>query len=222
MKKFVFVTIISLLLVLTITPVGVSASASEQTLRSLAQAKGLSIGAAVDYNPLKYDPLYSEILAREFNMLTIQNHTKFSYVHPSQDEYDFTKADFIVDFAEQNGMKVSGGSIVWWKSFPSWLTEGDWTRNELIDILKDHIKTVVGHYRGRVTAWDVVNEAFTSNGSLRDNIWLQVIGPEYIPMAFYWAHQDDPDALLFYNDYGAEVLGVKSDAIYDMAKKQLK
>ena len=83
----------------------------------------------------------------------------------------------------------------------------------MMSILHDHITTVVGRYRGRLYAWDVVNEAVADDGSLRETIWLDTIGPEYIDLAFQWAHEADPDALLFYNDYNAEGSGTKSDAV---------
>jgi endo-1,4-beta-xylanase len=86
----------------------------------------------------------------------------------------------------------------------------------LIEILREHVTTVVGRYRGRIVAWDVVNEAVADDGSLRDTIWSRGIGPEYVEMAFRWAHEADPDALLFYNDYGGEGLGRKSDGIYGL------
>ena len=224
MKCLILTSLIGFLLVLSIVPVEVNAtdsSASEQPLCSLVQAKGLSIGAAVKYQPLEYDSQYSEVLAQEFNMLTVMNMMKFSFIHPEQNEYDFARADAIVDFAEQNGMKVRGHCLVWHNALPSWLTEGNWSRDELIAILQDHIKTVVGHYCGRVAAWDVINEAFTGYGTLRDTFWLQGIGPEYISMVFRWAHEADPNALLFYNDFGGEGLGKKSTAIYNMAKELL-
>lgn len=90
-----------------------------------------------------------------------------------------------------------------------------------MDILKNHIYTVVGRYRGRIYAWDVVNEAIADDGSLRRTIWLEKIGPEYIELAFRWAHEADPNALLFYNDYNAEGLGPKSDAVYNLVKNLL-
>ena len=92
----------------------------------------------------------------------------------------------------------------------------------LIDILRNHIYTVVGHYKGRVKYWDVVNEAATGNGYYKESIWYNIIGPEYIEMAFRWAHEADPDALLFYNDYGAEGINKKSDAIYDFINYLIK
>jgi endo-1,4-beta-xylanase len=191
------------------------------SLRSLAQARGIEIGAAVSAGPLRREPLYGETLAREFTMLTPENAMKFGPVHPEPDRYDFADADFIVDFAEAHDMQVRGHTLVWHNQLPAWLTDGTWTRDKLIDILREHITTVVGHYRGRVAAWDVVNEAVTDDGSLRDTIWLRSIGPEYIDLAFRWAHEADPDALLFYNDYAAEGLGPKSDAVYALVQALL-
>jgi endo-1,4-beta-xylanase len=188
------------------------------TLRSLAQARDIEVGAAVAADPLRDEPLYADTLAREFSMLTPENAVKFEPVHPEPDRYDFSDADFIVDFAEAHGMRVRGHTLVWHNQLPGWLTEGTWTRDELIDVLREHIMTVVGHYRGRVAAWDVVNEAVADDGSLRDTIWLRGIGPDYIDMAFHWAHEADPDALLFYNDYAAEGLGPKSDAVYALVQ----
>ena len=88
-----------------------------------------------------------------------------------------------------------------------WLENGSHTRDQLLEILHDHIETVVGRYRGKVFAWDVVNEAVLANGTPRDTIWLRKIGPEYVKLAFQWAREADPDALLFYNDYVAEGCG---------------
>jgi endo-1,4-beta-xylanase len=147
---------------------------------------------------------------------------KFNTIHPSQNVYDFSQADAIVNFAKQQGMQVRGHTLVWHNQLPQWLTNGNFTRDEMIAILKNHIMTVVGHYRGQVVAWDVVNEAVNDDGSLRDSIWLKSIGPEYMDMAFTWAHQADPQAQLFYNDYGNEDLGTKSNAIYALLQGMIK
>lgn len=200
---------------------GLSSTFVVMGLRFYATVRDIEIGAAVDGGALLWDDLYGRTLAREFSMVTPENVMKFGLIHPARDRYDFSGADAIVDFAQAHDMRVRGHTLVWHSQLPTWLTEGSWTRDELIDILREHITTVVGHYRGRVVAWDVVNEAIDANGSLRDTIWLRGIGPEYIDMAFEWAHQADPDALLFYNDYGGEGLGQKSDAIYALAQDLL-
>jgi endo-1,4-beta-xylanase len=183
-------------------------------MRDCAQVHGVQIGAAVAVNPLRNDPLYAQTLTQYFTIVTPENAMKFGPLHPGPDRYDFSDADFIVDFAQTHGMQVRGHTLVWHNQLPGWLEGGDWSKEELMAVLRDHIHTVVGRYRGRVVAWDVVNEAIADDGTLRDTIWLRVIGPEYIELAFRWAHEADPNALLFYNDYGAEGLCPKADAVY--------
>ena len=220
MKGSIFVVMILFVLAVSCAPAQreppTTIPTSVLPLRSLAQDRDIHIGAAVAARPLGSEALYAETLAREFNMLTPENAMKFGPLHPNRDRYDFSDADAIVDFAEAHGMQVRGHTLVWHNQLPSWLTAGNWARDEMIEILREHIMTVVGRYQGRVAAWDVVNEAVANDGSLRDTIWLRSIGPEYIDMAFRWAHEADPDALLFYNDYGGEGQGRKSDAIYTL------
>jgi len=167
------------------------------------------------------DRTYREILAREFNVVTPENELKFGPLCPLPNTYNFRPADEIVKFAERNKMKVRGHCLVWHNQLPSWIY-GDFTREELMDILRNHIYTVVGRYKGKIYAWDVVNEAIADDGSLRQTIWLEKIGPEYIELAFKWAHEADPDALLFYNDYGIEEINRKSNAVYELVRGLLK
>jgi endo-1,4-beta-xylanase len=191
---------------------------SPTSLRYLAEKRDFGIGAAVEMEPFENDANYRKVLAREFNILVPENQFKFEYVHPKTNGYDFSDADTLVDFAQANKMKVRGSPLVWHYSLPNWVEAGNYTRTQLLTILKKHIQTVVGRYRGKVYAWDVVNEVINRDGSLRDTIWLRNIGPEYIDLAFRWAHEADPDAKLFYSDYAAEELGQKSDGIYDMLR----
>jgi endo-1,4-beta-xylanase len=188
------------------------------SLRLLAQSRGIMIGTAVAAEPLRNDSVYAETLAREFNILTPENAMKFGTLHPGKDIYNFNDADTIVDFAELHNISVHGHTLVWHNHQPTWLTTQNWSRDELMDILHEHIMTVVGRYRGRVIAWDVVNEAITEDGLLRNSIWMKIIGPQYIEMAFRWAHEADPEALLFYNDYGCEGKGKKSDATLELVR----
>src|SRR5690606_5078017 len=136
---------------------------------------------------------------------------KFGPLRPSRNTFNFNAADALIDFAEANDMQVRGHTLLWHNQNPDWLNNGNFSRDEMIEIMREHITTVVGRYRGRIVAWDVVNEAIADNGQLRNTIWLQTIGPEYIEMAFEFAHEADPQALLFYNDYNAEGSGTKSD-----------
>jgi endo-1,4-beta-xylanase len=187
------------------------------TLRLAAMRHDLHIGAAVDWGFLNGDASYRELLTRQFNLITPENEMKFTRLEPAPGHFDFTNADLLVDFARQNGMLVRGGPLVWDQQLPDWLQNGNFTRAELKQILYDYIQTVVSHFRGQVVAWDVVNEALTDDGQLRDTLWLRAIGPEYIALAFQWAHAADPQALLFYNEFKGEGLNRKSDAIYALA-----
>lgn len=165
---------------------------------------------------------YSDILATEFNMVTPEVAMKFNATEPERGHYNFTDGDTLVAFASAHDMQVRGHNLVWFMALPSWLTTGHFTRNELMSILHDHIFAEVSHYRGEVNIWDVVNEAINDNGSLRDSIWSRGIGPDYLDLAFRWAHEANPQARLFYNDYGAEGLGQKSDAIYRLVAGMIK
>lgn len=200
----------------TKTPMEIATPRS--SLRSFVQARGVQIGAAVAEGPLRRESLYAQTLGREFSMLTPENAMKFEPLHPDLDRYNFGAADSIVAFAKANAMQVRGHTLVWHDELPRWLTERNFRHAEIMAILREHILTVVGRYRGQVVAWDVVNEAVADSGRLRNTIWLKGIGPDYIDLVFRWAHEADPQARLFYNDYGAEGLGRKSNAIYTLAQ----
>ncbi len=193
--------------------------ADNLTLRQLAQNSQTTIGTSVLIEPLRQDAKYREILAQEFNSLTPENAMKFGQLSREKGNYNFADADDIVAFAQTHHMEVYGHTLVWYRNLPNWLKDRQFSRQELMDILQKHIYTVVGRYRGKVNSWDVVNEAVNKNGSLRDSIWLKTIGREYIEIAFRWAHEANPDARLFYNDFEAEGLGKKSDAIYSLVKE---
>lgn len=187
------------------------------TLRSLAQAVKFSVGTAVLSEPLTSDASYAENLAREFNVLVAEDAMKFGAVHPARNRFDFTDADKIANFAAVHGMKVRGHTLVWGQRLPQWLVEGGLSKPQVAAILKQHIRTVVGHYRGRVFAWDVVNEAVDDEGAgLRETFWSKMLGSDYIAQALTWARDADPRTKLFYNDYGGEALSAKSDAIYNL------
>jgi len=148
-----------------------------------------------------------------------ENVMKWETIQPGKDTFNFTDGDAVVEFAHDNGMQVRGHTLIWHQQLPPWLTSGTFTRDELLDIMHQHIQGVVGHYKGQILAWDVVNEAVSdSGGALRDSIWSRVIGPDYLDYAFRWAHEADPDALLFYNDYNGEGMGSKANAIYELVK----
>ncbi len=182
------------------------------------------MGAAVAIAPLRNDPSYGQVLAREFTMVTAENAMKFGPIHPERARYAFTDADAIVDFAQANGMKIRGHALVWHQQVPSWLTDGGFSRDELLTILRDHIMTVAGRFSGKIAAWDVVNEAVedpSRGGGLRRTVWSNTLGPQYLDMTFRWAREADPQARLFYNEYGGEGLGPKSDAVYALVRESV-
>lgn len=191
---------------------------TDQSLRVLAEARGIGIGAAVAARPLRDEQAYRDLLAREFNMVTTENALKFGPLRPDRETFAFANADEIVDFALDHGMSVRGHTLLWHHMNPPWLKPGDFLRREWETILRDHIGTVVGRYRGKIAVWDVVNEAVRDRGDLRDSPWLSALGPDYIAMAFRLAHKADPDARLFYNDFNAEGMNPKSDAVYSLVK----
>ena len=183
-------------------------------LRQLAAARHLVLGTAVRLNALQSDQAYASVLANQYDAITPENEMKWENIQPGPHTFDFGSGDALVSFAQAHHMIVRGHNLVWYEQNPAWLTGRRWTRAQLMAVLRDHILTVVGHYRGRVAQWDVVNEAVEDTGQLRRNVWLDGIGPDYIAMAFRWAHQADPSAELFYNDYGIEFGGAKTDAVY--------
>lgn len=194
---------------------------AQMFLRDLAQKRGLAIGTAVSADALRGDAQYRTILAREFNMLTCENAMKFGPLHPACGQFAFDDADAIVAFARENGMAVRGHTLVWHRMLPDWFAKGGFTYDDGIDLMRGHIHTVVSRYRGQVCAWDVVNEAFEDDGGWRGTPFLRMFGPDYLTTAFHWAHEADPDVKLFYNDYSADHVNRKSDAIYAMVRMLL-
>lgn len=196
-------------------------SLAAQPLRQLAGQRGIRIGAAADPSHFS-ETLYADTLGREFNQLEPENAMKFGPIHPGPTTYNFVPPDSLVTFARAHNMAVRGHTLVWHNQNPGWLTNGNFTPDQLASILHDHINTVMGRYAGQVYAWDVVNEAF-DGGNLRSSLWsdspgIGLAGTAYIEQAFRWAHEADPQALLFYNDFSAEQVNSKSDAIYKMAQ----
>ncbi|MGA5126755.1 endo-1,4-beta-xylanase [Streptomyces pseudogriseolus] len=195
-----------------------------------AAPEGFVIGTAVaggghhleqDYpDPFTYDREYRKVLGREFSSVSPENQMKWDYIHPERDRYDFGQADAIVEFARRNHQVVRGHTLLWHSQNPAWLEQGDFTKAELRDILREHITTVVGRYRGKIQQWDVANEIFDDQGNLRtqDNIWIRELGPGIVADAFRWAHKADPKAKLFFNDFNVEGVNAKSDAYYALVK----
>lgn len=191
-------------------------SAAPQTLGGLGKKAGLRIGTAVNTTALAENAPYRAKVAGEFSSVTAENVMKWEAVEPRRGTYDWAAADELVDFAKKNDQLVRGHTLVWHSQLPAWLNDGDFTPGELREILRRHITDQVRHFKGDIWQWDVVNEAFNDDGTLRDSIWLRKLGPGYIADAFRWAHQADPKARLFINDYNIEGVNAKSTALYDL------
>jgi len=148
---------------------------------------------------------------RHFDSITAENEMKPESLQPREGDFRFGTADRFVEFGEKNKMKVIGHCLVWHNQTPRWFFVGkdgrDVDRETLIARMRTHIKTVVGRYKGRVHGWDVVNEAFDDRGELHDSPWLRIIGSDFVELAFRFAHEADPDAELYYNDFGMASAG---------------
>ena len=194
----------------------VSASPAVGTLRAAAGRR--VFGTAVALPQLDTDPAYRTVLAREFSAVTPENAMKWASVEPTQGKFDWTAADEIVAFAAANGQQVHGHNLVWYNQVPSWLSSGSFKPDQLRVLLQAHISLEVSRFRGKIAAWDVVNEPFDDSGTLRDDVWSQALGPGYIADALRWAHAADPAAKLFINDYDIEGINAKSNAMYELVK----
>lgn len=145
------------------------------------------------------------VVKEHFNAIVAENCMKSESLHPERDRYTFDMADRLVDFGLRHGLTVTGHTLIWHSQLPRWFVRDERdslrTAEELKQIMKEHIHTVVGRYRGRVRGWDVVNEAIMEDGSYRRSPFYEILGEEFIPLAFQYAHEADPDAELYYNDY---------------------
>ena len=180
------------------------------------------VGVAVSPRALTGEE--GSFIVQQFNSVTPENAMKMGNIHPGEHTWNFTGADSIVAFAVRNKMKIRGHTLCWHNQVPAWIftdAKGDTVSAEiLLQRLKDHITQVVTRYKGKVYAWDVVNEVISDQKDefYRNSPWLRICGPRYIEMAFRWAHEADPQAVLFYNDYN-EINPVKRAKIIQMIKE---
>jgi len=186
-------------------------------LRDAAAQAGRLVGAAVFSSGLGSDATYAGAASRHFSTLTAEWEMKWDPVQRAPGVYDFAGGDRIADFAEANGMRLKGHALIWHGATPRWVDS--LSPPELRIAFEDHIRTVAGHYRRRVYAWDVVNEAIDdSQPGLRSTVFSRGLGPDYVAEAFRLARRADPEAQLIYNDYGGEGLNRKSNDVYALVK----
>ena len=184
--------------------------------------KHFLIGVAVDTRlPAGQDPAAEAVVKEQFNQVVAENCMKGEENHPEVNRFDFTDGDKLVDWAERNGKTVIGHCLVWHSQPPKWMfTDANGktvSREVLIGRMYNHIMTVVTHYKGKIKGWDVVNEAFEDDGSYRKSPYYNIIGPEFIELAFQFAHEADPNVELYYNDYSTSKPG-KREAICKLVR----
>lgn len=184
------------------------AACAEKPAATLKEAfeNDFYIGTAMNVQQiLEIDKAESELVAHHFSAIVAENCMKSEEIHPEKNRYFFDEADAFVAFGEKHGMFITGHTLVWHSQLAPWFPYNDAgekvSREEMVARLKDHISTVVGRYKGRIKGWDVVNEAILDDGSLRMTPFLEIIGEDYLELAFQFAHEADPDAELYYNDY---------------------
>ncbi|OHB69405.1 MAG: hypothetical protein A2W23_01450 [Planctomycetes bacterium RBG_16_43_13] len=190
------------------------------SLREAAEKANILVGAAVFPDGLK-NTYYADTLVRQFNFLTPENHMKWGIVHPTPNKWNFAPADALVGFAIKHNIKIKGHALIWHRELPKYVDE-KMSSEQFRQAVQEHIHKLVSHYKGKVYAWDVVNEAIDDKEGLRKTIFLEKLGENYIDEVFRLAHRADPDAILIYNDYGADGLGSKSDRVYALVKRMVK
>ncbi|MBX2835429.1 MAG: endo-1,4-beta-xylanase [Gammaproteobacteria bacterium] len=205
----------------TITVVDpVSLDRSGERLRVLAEQRNFLIGyaAVLESNKLADHQLYADIAASEFNMITPENSHKMGWIQPHRGYFRFDDADHLANFATEKGMVLHGHPLVWYAQLPGWVQNLD--PSEAQSVMREHIQALVSRYRGKVAIWDVVNEALEDDGSLRNSIWYQGMGENYIRQAFQLADANDPNAVMIYNDYNVAWYNEKSNAMYELLKRE--
>lgn len=218
----------------------------EETLRYHADKCGIGFGCAVPaWNDdfVNDNKIAAKTVYKNFNIIVGENQMKPAYLQPKKGEYSWWDADRLVNLAERHGLEIRGHTLVWhsqlqpWVSSDGYKNDGNdgkgYNREELLQIMKDHITTVMTRYKGKIREWDVVNECLDDNQSIvhsqpskynmRKSVWYNVIGEDFLDSAFVYAHRADPDAILYINDYGADFKGdAKSEAYFNLVKRLLK
>lgn len=199
-----------------------SAALAQNTLRKATKGKFL-MGVAINTSQHNgSNPAVEKIIANQFSAIVPENCMKNSLIHPEENTYNFADADQFVAFGKKNKLTMTGHCLVWHSQLARWFTIDSAGKTVTPEVLKArmkaHIQTVVSRYKGKLKGWDVVNEAFEDNGSYRKSAFYRILGEEFIPLAFQYAHEADPKMELYYNDYNMYIPS-KCDAVIAMVKK---
>ena len=226
MKKYMIYFLLTVSFISACTKKGVTAAGGSAPVpvppvvvvvdTNLYKLMPFPMGASVGISLMKNNAKYSGVVGKEYNSITAENAMKFGALHPAENTYNWPDADYLVAYAQANGKRIHGHTLNWYQNLPAWVTNFSGDSIAWENMLKTHIQTVVLHFKGKVASWDVVNEYFNDDGTIRPSVWVKNLGPDYIARCFQYAHQADPDAILFYNDYGHEYSSAKRSAIANL------
>lgn len=213
---------IAMLLTVALTSCNSTVTEQTPTLKDAYQGMfviGTALNKGHNYGS---DTLGINLIKQHFNSIVAENCMKSMHIQPTEGVFFFDEADKFVEFGEANNMNIIGHTLIWHSQAPDWFfvdeDGADVTREVMIERMRNHIHTVVGRYKGRVDGWDVVNEAFMDDGSWRNTKFYEIIGEEYIKLAFQFANEADPDAELYYNDYAMSAEG-KRNGVVELVKQ---
>jgi endo-1,4-beta-xylanase len=206
MKHYLVIPLICLMSCATTKAPGQEAPALKDVFK-----KDFLMGVAINETQFS-DPTgencEAALIKKHFNTISPENVLKWESIHPALDKYNFAPGDRYVEFGVKNGMFIIGHNLIWHRQTPAWVfndAQGNpLTRDALLQRMHDHIFTVVSRYKGKIGGWDVVNEAVDEDGTLRQTHWLKIIGEDYLLKAYQFAHEADPNAQLYYNEFSIE------------------
>jgi len=223
-------TVLAGLLAIVVTACGAQTSVKKEATLKDALGDKFLIGTALNtWQSSGQDTNAVKVVKKHFNAIVAENCMKSEVLQPEEGRFDFSQADELVKFGEDNGMTVTGHCLIWHSQCPRWFLvdkDGkDVSAEVLKQRMKEHITTVVSRYKGRILGWDVVNEAIMEDGSYRKSKFYEILGEEFIPLAFQYAHEADPDVELYYNDYNMHEPGKRATVVKlvnDLKKRGLR
>ncbi|AVM52700.1 endo-1,4-beta-xylanase [Bacteroides zoogleoformans] len=223
-------TVLAGLLAIVVAACGAQTAVKKEATLKDALGDKFLIGTALNTRQSSgQDTNAVKVVKKHFNTIVAENCMKSEVLQPEEGRYDFRQADEFVKFGEDNGMTVTGHCLIWHSQCPRWFLVDKDGKNVSAEVLKqrmkEHITTVVSRYKGRILGWDVVNEAIMEDGSYRKSKFYEILGEEFIPLAFQYAHEADPEAELYYNDYNMHEPGKRATVVKlvnDLKKRGLR